>query len=564
MRNRLRKAILLRSNFVFSGGTASRVQRHGVWASVTNEDATTDSFRHSLLYANNKRIFVFHLSIRVPSLHQSCNCHNSHWPQGYVETMTFRALHLLAFLTSVVRVSKADTEFPASNEVPLPRTDVLSHALSAAQTRLSELILSNPVIKIVSHGSPTIALDDANLEVDNIALVHLTNLQLRSSPFHMMSAVPDLRLMGLSLYGSIRMLEVTGNYTISVEVMKHTSMALITSDRGSLNLTFENMEISGLVGLNFSENKLQFHTVDLLYRPNLVSLRIFYKDVRGVPRVTEERSSSLHGRVEEPIYTDLAKRLNSLIQEELNKLFRNVTIAQLMDGKSGTEISFKSSKNARIGNLNDFINCILNITKENITDQISIPDFENSFEKKLGLVTIRGNFKAEGGWLKGLETIHRTADVTLKQLNNSIEFSAAMGLRTLEFGYARYRAKLLNVGPSGALTASVGSNSLSFRGIVDYTDSTCRVTSAEVRVMDLQDMKLKLTGLSPFNWIFSKTATSVTRRSKFNVARAIEETFGNQIRNNLKQFDCRQYFPESTVKAVDPVTENSESGQKEL
>lgn len=77
-------------------------------------------------------------------------------------------------------------------------------------------------------------------------------------------------------------------------------------------------------------------------------------------------------------------------------------------------------------------------------------------------------------------------------------------------------------------------------------------------------MKLKLTGLSPFNWILSKIATSVTRRSKFNVARAIEETFGNKLRNNLKQFDCRQYHPEPTAKAVDPVTENSESGQNEL
>jgi hypothetical protein len=353
--------------------------------------------------------------------------------------MTSGALYLLVFVTPVITVSKADTPFPASNEVPLPQTDEgLSQALSAAQTTLTEIILSNPVIKIVSHGSPTVPLDDATLEVDNIALVHLTNLQLRSAPFHMTSAVPDLRLMGLSLHGSISMLEVTGNYTISLEIMNHTSMALITSEKGSLNLTFQNMEISGLVGLNFSENRLQFHTVDLLYRPNLVALRIYYKDGRGVPRMTEEKSSNLHGRVEEPIYTDLAKRLNRLIQEELNKMLRNVTIAQLMGNNTGTEISFKSSTNTRIGNLNDFIDCILNITKENITDQISIPDFENSFEKKLGLIIIRGIFKAEGGWLKSLETIHRTGDVTMQRLNNSIEVSAAMGLRALQFGYARY------------------------------------------------------------------------------------------------------------------------------
>jgi hypothetical protein len=130
--------------------------------------------------------------------------------------------------------------------------------------------------------------------------------------------------------------------------------------------------------------------------------------------------------------------------------------------------------------------------------------------------------------------------------------------------FFRYRAKLINVGPSGVLTASVGRHSVYFRGRVDYTDNICTVTSVEVKVRDLQDMKLKLTGLSPFNWILSKIATSVTSRSKFNIARAIEETVGNKIRDKLKDFDCRQYFPESAVRAVDPVDENTESGQNEL
>jgi hypothetical protein len=352
--------------------------------------------------------------------------------------MTSRALYVLAFFMPVTILSKVDTPFPAANEVPLPQTEGLSQALSAAQIILTEIILSNPVIKIVSHGSPTVLLDDISLEVDNIALVHLTNLQLRSAPFHMTSAVPDLRLMSLSLRGSISMLEVTGNYTISVEIMNHTSMALITSDKGSLNLTFQNMEISGLIGLNLNENSLQVHTADLLYRPNLVALRIHYRDGRGVPRVTEENSSSVHGRVEEPIYRDLAKRLNRLIQEKMNKLLRNVTIAELMGNNSEAEISFKSSAITQIGNLNDFIDYILNITKDNITDQISIPDFEKSFEKKLGLIKIRGSFKAEGGWLKSLTTLRRTADVVLKRVNDTVEVSAAMGLKALEFGYARY------------------------------------------------------------------------------------------------------------------------------
>jgi hypothetical protein len=241
----------------------------------------------------------------------------------------------------------------------------------------------------------------------------------------------------MSLHGSINMLEVTGNYCISVEIMNHTSMALITSDKGSLNLTFQNVEISGPVGLNLKENRLQFHTADLLYRPNQVALRIYYNDGRGVPRVTEEKSSSVHGKVEEPIYIDLAKRLNRIIQEELNKMLRNITIAQFMGNSSGTETSLQSGANIQLGDLNDFIDYILNITGENMTGQISIPDFENSFEKKLGVIAVRGNFKAEDGWVEGLHTIRRTADVTLQRVNNTLEVSAALRFEALEFGYAR-------------------------------------------------------------------------------------------------------------------------------
>jgi hypothetical protein len=241
----------------------------------------------------------------------------------------------------------------------------------------------------------------------------------------------------MSLHGSINILEVTGNYCISVEVMNHTSMALVTSDKGSLNLTFQNVVITGPVGLNLGENRVQFHTADLLYRTNQVTLRIYYKDGRGVPRVTEEKSNSVQGKVEEPIYIDLAKRLNRIIQEELNKRLRNTTIAQLMGNSTGTETSLQSGANIQIADLNEFIDYILNISRENMTGQISIPDFENSFEKKIGVIAVGGNFKAEDGWLEGLHTIRRTADVTLQRVNNTIEVSAALEFKALEFGYAR-------------------------------------------------------------------------------------------------------------------------------
>ena len=211
-------------------------------------------------------------------------------------------------------------------------------------------------------------------------MVHLTNLQFRSSPFRMTSVKPDLRLMSPNLGGSMDTLQVTGNYTISIEIMNHTCMAQAASDNVNLSLTFQNLDISGLIGLTVSNDTLQAHTVNLLYRPNVVVLTVFYVDAKGNPQTTEERSNSVRGTVEEPIHTDLAKRMNLLIREEMNKVLNNITISELMCNDTENEINFKASETTEMGNINDFIDYILNMTKQNLTDEITIPDFEKSFE----------------------------------------------------------------------------------------------------------------------------------------------------------------------------------------
>jgi hypothetical protein len=75
--------------------------------------------------------------------------------------------------------------------------------------------------------------------------------------------------------------------------MNHTSMAQVASDKGSLNLSFQNLHISGLIGLNFNNDTLQTHTVSLLYRPNAVVLTVFYVNEKGNPQVTVERRHSV-------------------------------------------------------------------------------------------------------------------------------------------------------------------------------------------------------------------------------------------------------------------------------
>jgi len=332
-----------------------------------------------------------------------------------------------------------NSTFSAGNKLPLPQTEeALIQALSEAQKVLTESILSNSGIRLSYYGTPNVPLEDINLDVLDISLVHLTNLQFRSSPFHITSVKPDLRRMSLNLRGSIDTLEVTGNYTISIEIMNHTSMAQVASDKGSLNLTFQNLDISGLIGLNVNNDTLQARTVSLLYRPKVVVLIFFYVDKKGSPQMLEERRHSVRGALEEPIHTDLAKRMNLLIREKMNKVLKNITISELTRNDTENAVNFKVSSTTEMGNINDFIDYILNMTKQNLTDEITIPDFENSFEKNMLFLRISGSFRAEDGWLKNLKTLHRTSHVTMKKANKVIVVHATIGMGTLEFGYGRY------------------------------------------------------------------------------------------------------------------------------
>jgi len=360
--------------------------------------------------------------------------------QATSEATAATTMHAVIFAFLVTALMRADNStFSAGNKLPLPQTEeALIQALSEAQKVLTESILSNSGIRLSYYGTPKVPLEDISLDVHDISLVHLTNLHFRSSPFHITSVKPDLRRTSLHLRGSIDTVEVTGNYTISEEIMSHTSMAQVASDKGSINLTFQNLDISGPIGLNVNNDTLQARTVSLLYRPNVVVLTLFYVDEKDSPQTIEERRHSVRGALEEPIHTHLAKRMNFLIREEMNKLLENITISEMTCNDTENEVNVEVNSTTELGNINDFIDYILNMTKQNLTDEIAIPDFEKSFEKKMFFLRIGGCFRAENGWLKNLKTLHRTSHVTMKKANKAILVHATMEMGTLEFGYGRY------------------------------------------------------------------------------------------------------------------------------
>jgi hypothetical protein len=72
----------------------------------------------------------------------------------------------------------------------------------------------------------------------------------------------------------------------------------------------------------------------------------------------------------------------------MNKVLENITISELACNDTENEVDFKASSTTEMENIKDFVDYILNFTKQNLTDEISIPDFEKSFGKKLFFLRI--------------------------------------------------------------------------------------------------------------------------------------------------------------------------------
>lgn len=85
---------------------------------------------------------------------------------------------------------------------------------------------------------------------------------------------------------------------------------------------------------------------------------------------------------------------------------------------------------------------------------------------------------------------------------------------------------------------------------MEYVGGNCTITVQDLRVQEIGGLQLRLTGLHPFNWILSKVATPFANRCKFNIAKAIEETVADTIREKLEGFDCGQNFAESAVRGA--------------
>lgn len=199
-------------------------------------------------------------------------------------------------------------------------------------------------------------------------------------------------------------------------------------------------------------------------------------------------------------------------------------------------------------NLNKIVDQLLDSLRKDIVqrgkDKIAIPDIHETFRKKVGIVKVRGEFDAAQGWVKNLSTVHRTADVVASSYGKWISLSCGFGLEHLELGYDEYNATFMKLGIQGKLDGTIGKNSLLMNATVTWVNHKCTITLNELSLNQLGGLNLRVTGLGPLNWLFSKISSWVFQHFKSEIKVEVEKTLREEIEKELSEFDCSKYIPE--------------------
>jgi hypothetical protein len=197
-------------------------------------------------------------------------------------------------------------------------------------------------------------------------------------------------------------------------------------------------------------------------------------------------------------------------------------------------------------NLNKIVDGLLDGLRTDIVEQgkdkISIPQIDKTFQKKVGFLKVKGEFIGEDGWVKNLSTVHRTADVVASSYGNLISVSCGFGLEHLEVGYDRYQAKFMRVGPHGKISGIIGKNSILINATLTLADHKCALTLNELVLNQFGGLNLKVTGLGPMNWLFSRISTWILQHFKSEIKGKIESTLREEIVKKLSHFDCMAYL----------------------
>ncbi|CAM1325990.1 Uncharacterised protein g9126 [Pycnogonum litorale] len=174
---------------------------------------------------------------------------------------------------------------------------------------------------------------------------------------------------------------------------------------------------------------------------------------------------------------------------------------------------------------------------DNNLDPLHLPDKVKSFSKKVLFVRVHGEAKLYDGYLKGLSTLHRTDECTLKYQNKNVVFRMNLGIDDMSVSYKGH-AKFMNLGPTIRMRGDIGSLSVD----LEITQPMKPNANPSVTYLDITDMShvsLKFTGLGPITFVLSLLTNAVVKLLHKVIANTIE----GPIRKRLSKYLAKYKLP---------------------
>ncbi|KAL0280184.1 UNVERIFIED_CONTAM: hypothetical protein PYX00_001556 [Menopon gallinae] len=184
------------------------------------------------------------------------------------------------------------------------------------------------------------------------------------------------------------------------------------------------------------------------------------------------------------------------------------------------------------GVINDYADRVLALVKpamiKNGFDPFKVDNISRDFWFKPLLLNYTGHIDLKNGWLHGLSTIERFGDAKIKYEKKmlTIHVDLMIDCLTADFDHT---IKIMNIGPSGRLSAIIKKQVIRFGILVDFERLTFHLQ--QFALTSNEKVKLKVTGLGLADPILGLLVDVLTVIFKDGIIRNI----GYQIRNTIEQ-----------------------------
>jgi len=133
-------------------------------------------------------------------------------------------------------------------------------------------------------------------------------------------------------------------------------------------------------------------------------------------------------------------------------------------------------------------------------EPIVLPDAGFQFEKKILMVTVKGEATLKEGWLAGFSTLHRNGDAHLSGSPGTRILKAPLGVSNLA-GHYKGSVRFMNLGPTIHVNIKVGQ--LAVEMFLMQLDGDQRAKLASLTPKHSGEIDVKIEGLGLLDWVLT-------------------------------------------------------------